>query len=176
MKNIERLLFNSKLLPMPPSAIPSFGKRNPCSINVYQMENSNLLPLYLNRNRKRRHKSDLLRLMDNQNIHFGLFRSFSNLIPFLTRSRMKHDMGPKLHFCRNCFQPRTKKNFTKLSSFCEKNTSWDLNASESLTIEFINWEKTLKCLFVVFVDLEAIKVAAAQFPRSKCRTGEIERQ
>ena len=90
-KNIERLSFNSKLMPMPLSAIPSFEKRNRCSINVYQMENSKLVSVNQSKNRRGRHKIDFLRLMDNQNSHYCLIKNFSHLIHFLTRSRMKHD-------------------------------------------------------------------------------------
>ena len=51
-QNIERLSFNPKLLPMPLSAIPMFEKRNRCSINVYQLENSRLVSVYHSKNRK----------------------------------------------------------------------------------------------------------------------------
>ena len=95
-------------MPMPLSTIPSFEKRNCCSINVYQMENSKLVSVYHSKSRRGRHKIDLLRLMDNQNSHYCLIKNFSNLIHFLTRSRMKHDKGPKSRFCRNCFQPIIK--------------------------------------------------------------------
>ena len=66
-KNMNRLSFNSKLMPMPLSTIPSFEKLNRCSINVYQMENSKLVSVYHSKNRRGRHQTDLLRLMDNQN-------------------------------------------------------------------------------------------------------------
>ena len=176
-KNIERLSFTSKVMPMPLSAIPSFEKRNCCSINVYQMENSKLVSVYHSKNRRGRHKIDHLRLMDNQNSHYCLIKNFSNLIHFLTRSRMKHDKGPKSRNCRNCFQPIIKKNFKKHVSFCESNAPLEIRMPlESPTIEFVNWEKTQKCPFVVYADLEAINVASAQFPQTKCRTREIERQ
>ena len=68
-KNIERLSFNSKLMLMPLSAIPSFEKWNRYSINVYQMENSKLVSVYHSKNRKGRHKIDLFLLMYNQNSH-----------------------------------------------------------------------------------------------------------
>ena len=175
-KNIERLSFISKLMPMPLSAIPSFEKRNRCSINVYQMENSKLVSVYHSKNRRERHKIDL-RLMDNQNSYYCLIINFSNLIHFLTRSRIKHDRRPKSHFCRNCFQPIIKKNFRKHVSFCESNAQLDIRMPlESTTIEFVNWEKTQKCPFVVYADLEAINLASAQLPQTKCRTREIERQ
>ena len=47
---------------------------------------------------------------------------------------------------------------------------------ETATIEFVNWEKTQKCPFVVYADPEAIKVTSAQFPETKNRTREIEMQ
>ena len=176
-KNIERLSFNSKLMAMPLSAIPSFEKRNRCSINVYQMQNPKLVSVYHSKNRRGRHKIDLPRLMDNKNSHYGLIKNFSNLVHFLTRSRMKHDKGPKSRFCRNCFQPIIKKNFKKHVSFCESNAPLEIRMPlESLTIEFVNWEKTQKCPFVVYCALEAINVAIAQFPHTKCRTRDIERQ
>ena len=107
------------------------------------MENSKLVSVYHSKNRRARHKIDLLRLMDNQNSHYCLIKNFSNLIHFLTRSRMKHDKGPKSRFCRNCFQPIIKKNFKKHVSFCESNAALEIRMPlESPTIEFVNWEKT----------------------------------
>ena len=164
-------------MPMPLSAIPSFDKRNRCSINVYQMDNSKLVSLYHSKNRKGRHTIDRLRLKDNQNSHYCLIKNFSNLIHLLIRSRIKHDKGPKSRFCRNCFQPIIKKNFKKHVSFCKSNAPLEIRMPlQSPTIEFVNWEKTQKCPFVVYVDLEAINVASAQFPQTKYRTREIERR
>ena len=89
---------------------------------------------------------------------------------------MKHDKGPKSRFCRNCFQPIFKKNFKKHVSFCESNAPHEIRMPlESPTYEIVNWEKTQKCPFVVYADLEAINVASAQFPQTKCRTRKIER-
>ena len=45
-KNIEKLCFNPKLMPMPLSAIPSFEKRKHCSFNVYQLENTTIVTVY----------------------------------------------------------------------------------------------------------------------------------
>ena len=176
-KNIERLYFNSKLMPMPLSAIPSFEKRNRCSINVYQMENSKLVSVYHSKNRKGRHKIDLLRLVENKNSHYCLIKNFSNLIHFLTRSKAKHSKGPKSRFCRNCFQAVIKRNFKKHVLFCENNAPLEIRMPlESPTIEFMSWEKTQKCPFVVYADLEAINVASSPVPHTNSRTREIERQ
>ena len=175
-KNIERLSFNSKLMPMLLSAIPSCEKRNRCSINVYQMEISKLVSVYHGSNRRERHKIDLLRLMDNLNSHYCLIKNFSSPIHFLTRSRMKHDRGPKSRFCRNFFQPIIKKKVKKHVSFYENNAPLEIRMPlESPRTEFVNWDKTQKCSFVVYADLEAVKVASAQFPQTKRGTKEIEK-
>ena len=135
-----------------------------------------MVSVYHSKNRRGRH-NDLLGLMNNQNSHYCLIENFSNLIDFLTSSRIKRDLERKSRFCRNCFQPITKKNFKKHVSFCESNAPLETRMPlESPTIEFVNWEKTQKCPFAVYADLEAINVASAEFPQTKCRTREIERQ
>ena len=170
-KNMKRLFFNSKLMPMPLSTIPSFEKRNRCSINVCQMENSKLVSVYHRKNRKGRHKTDLIRLMDNQNSHYGLIKNLSNLFHSQSRSRMKHDKGSKLRFCRNCFQAIIKKNFEKHVSICASNASLEIRMLlQSPTIEVVNWGKTQKCPFVLHADFEAISVASTQVPQTNFRT------
>ena len=89
---------------------------------------------------------------------------------------MKHDKGPKSCVCRNCFQPIIRKNFRKHVSFCENKPLEIRMSLESATIEFVNWDKTQKCPFAVYDDLEATNEASAHFPQTKCRTREIERQ
>ena len=135
-KNVEWLSFNSKLKPMLLSAIPFFDKRNRCSINVYQMENS----VYHSRNRRERHKIDLLRLLENQNSNYCPIKTSSNLILFLISSRMKHYKGPESRFCWNCCQPIIKKNFEKKVIFCESNAPLEIRMPlESPTIELVSW-------------------------------------
>lgn len=177
-KNIQRLHFNSKLMPMPLTSIPCFEKRNKCSINVYQLEEAKLVSVYHTKNREARNKIDLLRLVENKNSHYCLIKNFSNLIHFLTRSKVKQEKGPKSRFCRNCFQPIVKHNFKKHVLFCEKNAPLEIRMpKESTSIEFFHWEKTQKCPFVVYADLEAINVASTVLPTGSLnRTREVERQ
>ena len=47
---------------------------------------------------------------------------------------------------------------------------------ESPTLEFVSWEKTQKCPFVVYADLEAINVGTKSLSQANYRTREIERQ
>ena len=164
-------------MPMPLSAIPSFEKRNHCSINVYQLEKTKLVSVYHSKNRKGRYKIDLLRLLENKNNHYCLIKNFSNLFHFLTRSKSKQNKRPKSRFCQNCFQPIVKKNFKKHVSFCENNAPLEIRMPlESPTLEFVSWEKTQKYPFVVYADLEAINVETKSLTQANSRTREIERQ
>ena len=61
---------------MPLSAIPSFEKRNHCSINVYQLENTKLVSVYHSKNRKGRFQIDLLRPLSNKNRQYCLIKKF----------------------------------------------------------------------------------------------------
>ena len=108
-KNIEKLCFNPKLMPMPLFAIPSFEKRNHCSINLYQLEKTKLVSVYHSKNRKGGYKIDPLRLLENKNSHYCMIKNFSNLLHILTRSKSKQNKEPKSRVCRNCFQPIVKK-------------------------------------------------------------------
>ena len=47
---------------------------------------------------------------------------------------------------------------------------------ESPTLEFVSWEKTQKCPFFVYADLEAINVETKSLSQANSRTREIERQ
>ena len=53
------------------------------------------MSVYHTKNRKARNKIDLLRLVDNKNNHYCLIKNFSNLVHFLTRSKLKQGKGPK---------------------------------------------------------------------------------
>ena len=62
--------------------------------------------------------------------------------------------------------------------FCETNAPLEKRMpNESTSIEFFHWEKTQKCPFVVYADLEAINVASTVLATAThSRTREVERQ
>ena len=62
--------------------------------------------------------------------------------------------------------------------FCEQNAPLEIRMpNESTSIEFSHWEKTQKCPFVVYADLEAINVASTVVQAEPySRTREVERQ
>ena len=98
-KNIKKLCFNPKPMPMLLSAILLFEKRNHCSINYYQLENTKLVSVYYSKSGKGRYKIDLLRLLETKNSHYCLIKVFLNLLHFLNRSKAKQNEGPKSRFC-----------------------------------------------------------------------------
>ena len=96
---------------------------------------------------------------------------------FSVARNRKKNKGPKSRFWRNCFQSIVKPNFKKHALFCENNAPLEIRRPfESPSVDFVSWEKTPKCPFDVYADLEAIKVASTQIPRVKSRTREIKRQ
>ena len=121
LKNIEKLNFGPKQMPMPLSGIRSFEMRNKYSINVYQLEDNKLINIYSSKNKKSRRRLDLLRLVDGKRSHYCLIKSFSNIIHHLSRSPKKREAGPKSLFCRNCYQPIAKQNIQRHLKFCETN-------------------------------------------------------
>ena len=73
--------------------------------------------------------------------------------------------------------PTHCQNFKKHVSFCENNAPLEIQMRlESPTLEFVSWEKTQKCPFVVYADLEAMNMGAKSLSQANARTREIERQ
>ena len=106
-----------------------------------------------------------------------LIKNNSNLIQFLCRWKSKQNKWQKSRFCRKFFQPIVESKFKKHALFCESNAPLRIRMPIlSPSVEFVSWEKTQNCPYVVYADLEAINVASTQIPRVKSRTKEIERQ
>ena len=143
MKNIEKLNFDPKQMPMPLSGIRSFEMRNKCSINVYQLEDNKLINIYSSKNKKSRRRVDLLRLVNGNRSHYCLIKNFSNIIHHLSRSPKKREAGPKSRFCRNCYQPIAKQNMQRHLKFCETNAPLEIvMPGQDRVVEFVNWQKT----------------------------------
>ena len=177
LENVQKLHFNAKQMPMPLSGIRSFEVRNRCSINVYQLDGRKLINIYSSKNKSQRRKVNLLRLVDGKRSHYCLIKNFSNLIHHLSRSPQKRSSGPKSRFCRNCYQPVLKQNMARHSTFCESNDPLEiLMPKDDRILQFVNWQKTQQCPFVVYADLEALNVCQTETHRLSSKTREIERQ
>lgn len=177
LENIQKLHFNANQMPMPLSGIRSFEVKNRCSINVYQLDGRKLINIYNSKNKQQRRKVNLLRLIEGERNHYCLIKNFSNLIHHLSRSPRKRSSGPKSRFCRNCFQPVLKQNLARHLRFCESNDPLEiLMPQDDRVLQFVNWQKTQQCPFVVYADLEALNVCQSGIHNSSSKTREVERQ
>ena len=152
--------------------------RSKCSINVYQLEDNKLINIYNSKNKKSRRRVDLSRLVNGKRSHYCLIKYFSNIVHHLLRSPKKREAGPKSHFCRNCYQPISKQNMQRHLKFCGTNAPLKiLMPGQDRAVEFVNWQKTQRCPFTVYADLEAINVSQSESGSDeRSKTREIERQ
>ena len=113
----------------PLSTIPSLEKRNHCSINVYQLENTTLVSVYHSENRKGRYKNDPLCLVENKDSHYCLNKNISNLLHFPSRSKSKQNKAPKSRFFKIVPNPLSKKLRRECILLRKQCPTWELNAS-----------------------------------------------
>ena len=111
-------------MPMPLSAFPTFEKRNSCSINVYQLEKSKLVSVYHSKNRKGRHKIDLLRLLENRNSHYCLIKIISNLIHFLCHSNQSKTKGQNHDSAETASNRQLNRTSTNMHFFARATPHW----------------------------------------------------
>ena len=63
------------------------------------------------------------------------------------------------------------------SSFCESNDPLEIiMPKDDRILQFVNWQKTQQCPFVLYADLEALNVCKTETHRLSSKTREIERQ
>ena len=156
--------------------IPKLERDNNLSINVYSYEDGSLSCCYLTKNKSAAGKIKLLLLTEENNSHYGLITNFQTFFHRVCRSKKKAEKGPKIKFCSNCMHFVIKSGCSRHVKFCETNRPLDVSLpSKGSKIQFSNWQKTQKCLFVVYADLEAIHVAVNE-PRTSKNTRNIERQ
>ena len=78
----------------------------------------------------------------------------------LCRSLGKAEKGRSTSFCVNCMQSIGKNKYADHIQLCQDNQPLKIvMPSEELKLKFVKWEKTQKCPFVVYADLEALNVA-----------------
>ena len=146
--------------------------------NMRTTNSSTFTTVYNSKNQMSRRRVDLLRLVNGKCSHYCLIKNFSNNVHPLSRSLKKREAGPKSRFCRNCCQPISKQNMQRHLKFCETNAPLEvLMPGQDRVVEFVNWQKTQRCPFTVYADLEAINVSQSESGSDqRSKTREIERQ
>ena len=70
-----------------------------------------------------------------------------------------------------------RKNYRNHAKFCKSNSPLEIRMPlSSPIIEFLNWQRTQRVLFVVYADLEAIDLRSDDSVEAGLNTKEIERQ
>ena len=132
------------------------------------------MSVYHSKNRKGRHKIDLLCLQTKKKQSLMFDKKSPHLRQFLFRSKLDHEKGPETRSCRSCFQPIVQPNFKK-RYFCENNAPLEIPMlNESPSVGFVSGENAQKCPSVVYAEFEATNVASTQIPKVKSRTREID--
>ena len=172
----NRLKFSESMMPMKLKDIARFESDNNLSITVFNFdEQGGLICCHRSRNRGKYPKIFLLLLLDGFNSHYCLITNFQAFMHKVCRSPKRAAKGPKTKFCVNCMQSIGKQKFMEHARLCDDNQPLRIvMPSEHLKLTFSNWEKTQKCPFVVYADLEALNVP--MFIQSGSKTVLIEKQ
>ena len=140
--------------------IPKFETNNSLAITVLKFDDDDsLFCCHRSKLKGNFQKVFLLLLTDGLNSHYCLITKFQNLMHKLCRSLGKAEKGGRTNFCVNCMQSIGKNNYADHIRLCEDNQPLkNVMPIEELKLKFFKWEKTQKCPFVVYADLEALNV------------------
>ena len=176
VKNLIDLFPTDSFRPMKLREIPKFETNNSLAITVLSLDDDgSLFCCHRSKLKGNFRKLFLLPLTDELNFHYCLIMSFQNLLHKLCQSLRKAEKGRRTNFCVNCLQSIGKNKYTDHIRLCEDNQPLQIvMPSEELKLKFVKWEKTQKCPFVVYADLEALNVAV-KFAKGKS-TVILERQ
>ena len=158
----HRLIFDKSAMPMNLSDIAQFENKTQLSITVFNFdEKESLTCCHRSKVESKIRKVFLLLLTDGLNSHYCLITNFQHFMHTLCRSPRKTMKGPQTKFCVNCMKSIGKVKYRDHVRLCEDNQLLRiLIPNEDLKLKFNNWEKTQKCPFVVYADLEALNVPA----------------
>ncbi|KYN11400.1 hypothetical protein ALC57_16451 [Trachymyrmex cornetzi] len=142
--------------PMKLKNIPKFERLNDVSINVYGIENKEILPLRLTDDKKEKHVN-LLYLQNPHNDSLGHFMWIKNLSR-LVRSQVTGKKN-RIYFCDRCLHYFSS--CEKLQSHevdCEKmnDCAIRLFSDENKWLEFNNHCRKERIPFIVYADLECM--------------------
>ena len=149
-------------MPMKFSDIALFENKTQLSITVFNFdEKESLTSCHRSKVKSKIQKVFPLLPADGLNYHYCLITNFQNFMHTLCRSPRKAIKGPKTKFCVNCMKSIGKVKYGDQVRLCEDNQPLRIvMPNEELKLKFNNWEKTQKCPFVVYADLEALNVPA----------------
>ena len=157
----DQFVFDRSSMSMKFREIPKFETNNSLAIVVLSLDDDSwLFCCHRSKLKGNFRKNFLFLLTDGLESQYCSIANFQNLMHKLCRSLGKDERGRRTNFCVNCMQSIGKNKYADHIRLCEDNQTLRIvMPSEELKLKFVNWEKTQKCLFVVYSDLEALNVA-----------------
>ena len=164
-QHLSRLFYNPRKMPIALADIPTFEKNNHLKINVFAYEQKKIYPVYLTKYKNSAKRINLLLLSEENNWHYCLIKNLDRVMKVLLRSpataRSKNNIRK---FCERCLQSIAREKIKLHKSLCEHHQPQVIEMpKDGSTVKFKNWQKTFKCPFVVYADLEALDVRTDSF-------------
>ena len=134
--------------------IPKIERQNDISVNVLGFEDNEFFPLYISPVRGAKHEIDLLYLQTTLNdSHYCYIKNLNRL---LSRTTPKHNA---YHFCRYCLQAfSSNRVLHKHMEYCSRHEAQRTvlpEAGKDDALQFRDFHKQLRVLYVIYCDLEA---------------------
>ena len=164
-QHINSLHFNPRKMTVALADIPVFEKNNHLKINVLAYECSKVYPAYISKYKNSAKRIILLLLSDENNWHYCLIKNLDRVLKVLLRSAATASSKNNVRkFCERCLQTVAREKFKLHKSLWEHHQPQVIEMPpQGSTVKFKNWQKTFKCPFVVYADLEALDVRTEDF-------------
>jgi hypothetical protein len=139
--------------PVKLSDVSKFAKRTDMSINIYCYDNSCIAPLKITKEEKEKH-IDLLYLTEKGNNHYCWIKNMSRLVSSQVTKHEKKTFLCKM--CLNSFYSEAKLADHKTYCSQHKSARVEMPKPYNNTIEFKNYNHSLKVPFKVYADFECM--------------------
>ena len=124
-----------------------------------------MYPAYISKCKISAKLINLLFLSDESNWHYCLIKNLDRVLKVLLRSAATASSKNNVRkFCERCLPTVARENFKLHKSLCEHHQPQVIEMPpQGSTSKLKNWQKTFKCPFVVYAELEALDVRTEDF-------------
>jgi hypothetical protein len=139
--------------PVKLSDVSKFAQRTDMSINVYCFDQNRAVPLEITKEEKETH-IELMYLKDKNHDHYCWIKDLEKLV---WSQLTKHK--EKIYLCRMCLNKFSSKiNLEAHKTYCgsHKTARIEMPKPYNNTIQFKNYNHSLKVLFIVYADFECM--------------------
>ena len=165
----SQLVFDKYAMPMKLNDVAKFESQNKISVRFFSFDGNRSLIYCHKRKVKQRKRTVFLSLLTvGLNSYFCLMITLQDFMLTLCRYPRKTIKGARTNYLVKCMQSIGKrKNADHVRPCKDKPPLRIVMPNEDFKLNFTNWEKTQKCPFVDYADLEALNVSANIKNRNK---------